>query len=463
MKKGLKRPILKRWHWPVLGLFGTLTWISSHYYITLRRQPLFKRRGLPSGLEEKNSLINQGLHIAADNLRGCIEPRLLPDGQTKRVLCAGHRNFREPWARDLSFASYGLLELGDYEAVRESLEVFLYFQTPEGQFPVKVFSTGVVDRYLHSLFQREQPTHAPLRPKYISGHRTRSLDGNLLLVVACLHYITKTLDDDFARKHWGALQRGIRWVEAHSREKDGLITQEAFSDWADSLARTGEVLYTNIIYWKALHEMARYAGKYGGEAEALAWQRLADSTQIAIHSRFWRADLGYFVTSRELENLSSAGNLLAIAWDLVTPIQGETILAAMRRFGMDTPVPTQVMYGVYPHKSIAIENRLAGIPEYHIQGAWLWLGAWHVIANVYQDKPQEAAALLERIMAVVRRDGGVFEVYGKDGHFLSTRWYSAEAPLSWSAGMVVYAYYVLERYYQLWGMQPEEGGHGTLA
>lgn len=457
MKKDVKGRGLKGWHLSGAALLGALTWISSHYYITLRRRPLFKRRGLPPGLVANDTLIAQGLHIAADNLQSCIEPRLMPDGQTKRVLCAGHRNFREPWARDLSFASYGLLELGDYEAVRQSLEVFLYFQTPDGQFPVKAYSTGVVDRYMHSLFQREQPNHAPLRPKYISGHRTLSLDGNLLLVVACLHYITKTLDEDFARKHWGALQRGIRWVEAHTHKEDGLITQDAFSDWADSLARTGEVLYTNIIYWKALHEMVRYARKYGSEAEALDWQRLSDSTQIAIHSRFWRADLGYFVTSSMLENLSSAGNLLAIAWGLVTPIQGETILAAMARFGMDTPVPTQVMHGEYPRKSIAIENRLAGIPEYHIQGAWLWLGAWHVIANVYQDRPQEAAAQLERIMAVVRRDGGVFEVYGKDGRFLSTRWYTAEAPLSWSAGMLVYAYHVLQRYYQLQGIQREAG------
>lgn len=282
------------------------------------------------------------------------------------------------------------------------------------------------------------------------------------MVVACRHYITKTLDEAFARQYWGALERGIRRVEAHSRKKAGLITQEAYSDWADSLARTGEVLYTNIIYWKALHEMARYAGKYASEQEAQEWQRLADSTQIAIHSHFWRADLGYFVTSSELENFSSAGNLLAIAWDLVTPIQGETILAAMTRFGMDTPVPTQAMHGDYPRRSTAIENRLAGIPEYHIQGAWLWLGAWHVIANVYLDRAQEAEALLERIMAVVRWDGGVFEVIGKDGRFLSTLWFSAEAPLSCSAGMVVYAYHVLQRDYQLRGMQAEEGENLVL-
>jgi GH15 family glucan-1,4-alpha-glucosidase len=437
---------LKGWHWPAITVVGALTWITSRYYLRLRRQPPFKRRGLPPGLENHDTLIAQGIHVAGDNLRVCVEPRQLPTGQTKRVLCAGHRNFREPWARDLSFAAYGLLELGDWDAVRESLEVFLHFQTLEGQFPVKAFSIGVFDRYLHSLFRREQPTHAPLKPKYISGHRTLSLDGNLMLVVACLHYITKTADGEFAQAHWAALERGIRWVEKRALNGNGLISQEAYSDWADSLARTGEVLYTNIIYWKSLHEMARHAGKFGAEGEATEWSRLADRTREAIQSHFWRADLGYFVTSTEFDNLSSSGNLLAIAWEVATPEQGDAILDTMAHFGMDTPVPTQAMHGDFPRKNIALENRLGGIPEYHTYGAWLWLGAWHVIAAVYRGRSHEAELLLERISRVVLRDHSVYEVYGLDGNFISTRFYTAEAPLTWSAGMIVYAYHVLFRH-----------------
>ena len=267
----------------------------------------------------------------------------------------------------------------------------------------------------------------------------------MLLVVACLHYITKTGDGKFARKHWDALRRGIRWVETHAPNADGLISQQAYSDWADSLARTGEVLYTNMIYWKALHEIARHAGNYGVDGEADYWGDLANLTRKAIQSAFWRPDLGYFVTSAKLDNLSSSGNLLAIAWEKATPEQAGRILTAMVRLGMDTPVPTQAMHGDYPRKRIALENRLAGIPEYHTQGAWLWLGAWHVIAAVYCARMEEAQGLLERISTVVLRDHAVYEVYGLDGNFLATRWYTAEAPLSWSAGMLVYAYHIFRR------------------
>ena len=42
------------------------------------------------------------------------------------------------------------------------------------------------------------------------------------------------------------------------------------------------------------------------------------------------------------------------------------------------------------------------------------------------------------------RDQQVHEVYGPNGEPLSSFWYKSEAPLTWNAGMVVYAYYVLE-------------------
>jgi glycogen debranching enzyme len=433
----------RKLNWPAVAFLSGLTWISTRYFLRLRQQPPFKKRVAPPGLEEYDTLVTQGMHIAVENLCACIESRQRPDGQVKRMLCAGYRNFREPWARDLSFASYGLLELGDYETVRQSLEVFLYFQQPSGQFPIKVFSTGVFDRYLHSFFKREQPNTAPLKPKFISGHKTLSLDGNLLLVIACLYYITKTGQVDFCQPNWGKLRQAIRWVEGAALGSDGLLFQEAYSDWADSLARTGEVLYTNIVYWKALKEMARYSEKFGEPGEAREWADHMERTRLAIQTRFWRPDLGYYVTGEKMENLSSSGNLLAIAWELADAGQAGSILEAMARFKMDEPVPTQAMHGEYPLKSIAIENRLAGIPEYHTQGAWLWLGAWHVIAAVCLNRLEEAQSILDHISRVVVRDQAVYEVYGTDGHYLSTHWYTAEAPLSWSAGMMIYACHVL--------------------
>jgi hypothetical protein len=60
----------------------------------------------------------------------------------------------------------------------------------------------------------------------------------------------------------------------------------------------------------------------------------------------------------------------------------------------------------------------------------------------------EAETLLFRISDLIVRDGAVHEVYTQNGRYLSTFWYTSEAPLTWSAGMVVYAYRVCQRHFR---------------
>jgi hypothetical protein len=86
MKNKLSYRNWKGRHWFAAALLGTLTWVSSRYYLRLRRQTPFKHRGLPAGVEDHETLIAQGIHIAEDDLRICIEPRDLLDGQILGML-----------------------------------------------------------------------------------------------------------------------------------------------------------------------------------------------------------------------------------------------------------------------------------------------------------------------------------------------------------------------------------------
>jgi GH15 family glucan-1,4-alpha-glucosidase len=428
------------------GIVAYLFWKTVIYWRRLLRQPFLSPLAIPDGLENHEAIEAKAHLIAAANLRAGIEQRRLPDGQEKWIVCAGLRNFREPWARDLGFASYGLIELNEFEVTKEALEIFLMYQRPSGQFPVKIHSTNIVDRYLHSLLKREQPIYSPLRPKYITAHNTISLDGNALLVIAILHYVKQSADDDFARNHWLALKQAIAWMEGHALEADGLLHQAAFTDWADSIARSGRILYTNVIYWKALHELAQAAPLYGKPEDAPYFAAKAQYLKRSINDHFWRDDLGYYVTSQIFDNLSSSGNLLAVAWEMTTPEKAHAILDKMKEFDMANPVPTQVVHRPYPSKFIAIENRLGGIGHYHTYAAWLWLGAWHIIALARMERVVEAEDLLYRMSRAIVRDGAVHEVYDLNGLPLSTFWYTSEAPLTWSAGMFVHAYHVYQRH-----------------
>jgi glycogen debranching enzyme len=431
---------------PVMFAFflGALFWHFFTYWWQLLHQPTLTAR--PKALIEQGSIHGQARQIAEANLRLGIEERHLPSGDRKKILWAGWRNFREPWARDFGFASFGLMELNEKQVIKETLELYLHFQQENGRFPVKIHSTSVLDRYLHSLFARQQPTRRPLRPKYHTAHRTISLDGNCLLVIAALNYLRHYEDNQFAQKHWSQLKQALHWVETQALQPDGLLHQGAYTDWADSIKRTGAVHYPNVLYWKALREFSLSAAKYGYAEDANTFQHKEQALAQAIQQHFWDNEQGFFITSQQFPHiLSSDGNTLAIAWKLATPVQALRILDNMARFGMSTPVPTRCTNHEYGPNYVAWENKLGGIPHYHTAAAWLWLGSWHLIALVQAGEMGQAAAHLQRMEAVIVRDKVVHEVYDVDGRFLKTRWYESEAPLTWSAAMFIYAQSVWQR------------------
>jgi glycogen debranching enzyme len=200
------------------------------------------------------------------------------------------------------------------------------------------------------------------------------------------------------------------------------------------------------VYWKALLEMSEAAKQLALPDEIDHYTKKAERVAASIQEHIWRPALGYYATSDTLDQLSSSGNLLAVAWGLASEEQATSILDALIFNGMASPVPTKAAYPNYPFRLIAIENRLGGVPNYHTDAAWLWIGAWHVIALARVGRTEEAHGILARIADVIVRDQQVHEVYDASGRPLSSFWYKSEAPLSWNAGMVVYAYHVLEEH-----------------
>jgi len=432
------------------ALFGTVTGMASlltfQYLFGILRRPRLISKAILRSQEEFDDEAALGIFISAESLRSGIQTRRLTNTLNKEIVHAGYRNFSESWARDFGFAAYGLLTLKQYTPVKETLEAFFWHQTSEGQLPVKLHSVDVVTRFLHSFFEREQPTEMLLKPKYLSGHGAPSLDGQALLIIAALAYAEETGNRNFLENHWEELRAALRWLENYrtASEEDPLLHQGAFADWADSIARRGRVLYTNVVYWKALSEMAIAATRLELQHEAVSYFVKAENVSRAINRQFWRSELGYFITSRDLTQLSSDGNLLAIAWGLAKPDQAESILKVMEAAQMAEPVPTRVTHPSYPRQFIALENVVGGMATYHTSASWLWIGAWHIIALVKIGQVEEAQRLVTRMLAVIVRDRQVHEVHSRSGAPLSSIWYTPEAPLTWNAGMVIYACQIFE-------------------
>jgi len=439
------------WSGALFGMFTGMASLLSYQYLSgILREPHLISKAVFSEEEQFENKEALAMFIAAENLRSGIQTRFLTRGLSKTILHAGYRNFRESWARDFGFATYGLIAVEQFEAVRETLEAFYWHQKNDGQLPVKMHSMNSLTRFLHSQLGREQPTARTLRPKYVSAHGAPSLDGQALLIIAALHYAKEAEDSNFLKEHWNRITSAMEWLQNKQKGIDGiLLSQGAYSDWADSVARRGCVLYTNVIYWKALIEMAHTAASLNLNEEAVQLVAEAESISRAINERLWDPALGYFRTSESLYQLSSAGNLLAIVWGLATADQTASILNVMKEARMSEPIPTRVAYPSYPTELISIENRLGGLTNYHTDASWLWIGALHVIALTQHGDTEQARDVMERIANVIVRDRQVNEVHGSDGEPLSSFWYKSEAPLTWNAGLVLYAYQIYEKQLQV--------------
>lgn len=369
-------------------------------------------------------------------LESCLERRRVGPDETATVVCAGFRHFREPWARDFGFASFGLIAEGRSDVVEDGVRLFFRHQAASGQLPLKLHSTILVERYLHSVFHRIQPVDANLIPRFITAHGTRSLDSVLLLIIAWSQGAVKDRNEALAMDLHGQAILALKWVERYRSER-GLIHQGPFADWADSIARKGPVLYTNVLWWKALKGIEEVESMLGAHVE----HPKESSYEVGqrILNSYFNEEAGYLYQTPSHAMFCAAPNYMAVAWGLTDNRQSLRILAYAREFGMSDVVPSRVTDREYPFYQVGPEMWIAGIPNYHTSCSWMWIGGWHAVACLEAGLLEEAQELVNRMLAIVERDQTVYEVHAASGEPLATRLYHSEEPLSWNAAMILYA------------------------
>lgn len=418
----------------LVRLLQFLAWSAGYatldFFRTVRRvrgrDPL--RRPDMHGLEP--------IGVVRASLNACLEERRIGPGRTATVLCAGFRHFREPWARDFGFASYGLIAEGRADVVEDGVRLFFRHQKSTGQLPLKLHSTVLVERYLHSLFARVQPSDSSLIPRFITAHGTRSLDSVLLLIIAWGECVLHNENEQLAVDLHGPVLRALEWVDRY-RGEDGLIHQSPFADWADSIGRKGAIFYTNILWWKARRCFEEVEAHLPNHLAGL--EESSQELGERLRERYFCAQSGYFLNTPISQIFTSAANYMAVAWGLATPEQSQSVLDYAKRARLSEPVPSRVTDRNYPFFLVGPEMWLAGIPTYHTSCSWMWIGSWHAVACKRAGREQESREILARMLATVDRDGTVFEVHDERGKPLATRLYHSEEPLSWNAAMVLYA------------------------
>ncbi|HEY9250269.1 MAG TPA: HAD-IIB family hydrolase [Rariglobus sp.] len=180
-------------------------------------------------------------------------------------------NYRSVWARDGSITIINTLDLDDAdirECQRRTLETLLNAASPTGQIPANVrIDDGV--------------------PDYSGVGSICSIDSGLWVVIAFYNFITTTGDHDFLRRHADRLQLAMNWLSAHDSNNDGLLEIPEAGDWTDLFGRSYNVLYDEVLWYRAnvcYGRLREFLGDYERAADYLRWSQ---SIRGRVLDLFW--------------------------------------------------------------------------------------------------------------------------------------------------------------------------------
>lgn len=373
--------------------------------------------------------IRRAYQIAVRDLRACYNPE---------GIVAGRLHFNAYWARDGFWASFGALALGDTDQVRAHLDIFIRFQRPNGELPVRVEHVG------HT-FGRHHTQRMTPKALYRAGTVfAEPLDPTALFVIAAREYFQRTGDEAFCGRFEPAMDRAMAWLMRHDRDGDAILENRYLAGWMDSILKKDKVFDLNLIYYEGLRACQTIKQVLGHTADAQRFRGAADRLHDALQRVFWNG--AYFtdwVRGTRRGGFSSDGNILAIFFGTAPDPQSHQIARHIEDHGLDRDTPLRTCDPVYSLSQVFPFYIVVGMPDYHRTLVWPWLGTIHAVNKFRLGRKDAAISDLARIGEWYTRRNAVAEIYTPEGQPVSRRFYQAEVPFAWNAGLYVYAVHTM--------------------
>jgi sucrose-6F-phosphate phosphohydrolase len=305
-------------------------------------------------------------------------------------------NYQSVWGRDGAITVINTLNLDSADirnCQRATLQTLLVATSPTGQIPSNV---RIEDG----------------KPDYSGVGNIAAIDSGLWVIIAFYEYVEKTKDFKFLRDHAPNLQLAMNWLSAHDSNNDGLLEIPEAGDWTDLFGRSYNVLYDEVLWFRANVCFAHLLEFLGDNTRAADYLRWSQQVRSRVLETFWpttvapqkdarprrfterQYDLGdaqYLLA--EITPFSFnwrcdvLGNLLAFLVNLLDVSRARTALRFMWGAGVNQPWPVANLYPVVqagdPDWRAYYTVNLLNLPHhYHNGGIWpfiggMWVGFLH--------------------------------------------------------------------------------------
>ena len=341
---------------------------------------------------EKIALIREGYEKAIVALKKNITPLGFSACSIADNITNGTDvNYHSVWARDGAITIIGSLPLINdkeiHQCQRQTLITLFEHISRNGQIPSNVRIKDNV-------------------PDYSGVGGICSIDSGIWVVIAFYEYINVTKDIKFLRQYISDIKETMRWLGAHDSNNDALLEIPEAGDWTDLFGGSYNILYDEILWYRAnvcFGRMLEMLGDYEEAGEHIRWsqvikkeilQNFWPSTQqemfqsISFAERqFTLGDTSYLIAQTTPFDFSWRcdvfGNVLAFLHGTIDAEKAHQTLKFMLGVGVNDPYPVSNVYPVVtpgdPDWKPYYTVNLLNLPNhYHNGGIWPFVGGFWV-------------------------------------------------------------------------------------
>ena len=368
--------------------------------------------------DEKIALIKEGYEKAVEALKKNITPLGFSACSIKDNVAHGtDENYYSVWARDGAITVIGSLPLISDEEIhncqRQTLLTLLEHISKNGQIPSNV---RIKDN----------------TPDYSGVGGICSIDSGIWVIIAFYEYVNVTKDIEFLRKYFPDVKETMRWLAAHDSNNDALLEIPEAGDWTDLFGRSYNILYDEILWYRANVCFGRMLEMLGNNEEAGEYIRWSQVIKKEIVQNFWPStkqqlfqsvsfaekqftlgDTSYLIAQTTPFDFSwrcdTLGNILAFLYGTLDSEKAHQTFKFMLGVGVNDPFPVANVYPVVspgdpdwrPYYTVNLLN----LPNhYHNGGIWPFVGGfWVKFVNKLGFKDMAISELHK--LALINKEG----------------------------------------------------------
>ncbi|MDB2462531.1 HAD-IIB family hydrolase [Algibacter sp.] len=369
--------------------------------------------------DEKVALIREGYEKAVLALKKNITPLGFSACSIKDNVAHGtDENYYSVWARDGAITVIGALPLihkdeDIHKCARQTLLTLFEHISRNGQIPSNV---RIKDNI----------------PDYSGVGGICSIDSGIWVVIAFYEYVNETKDIEFLRDHISDIKETMRWLGAHDSNNDALLEIPEAGDWTDLFGRSYNILYDEILWYRAnvcFGRMMEMLGDHEQAGEHIRWsqvikkeilQNFWPSTQQQMfqsvsfaEKQFTLGDTSYLIAQTTPFDFSwrcdTFGNILAFLHGTIDSEKAHQTFKFMWGVGVNDPFPVANVYPVVspgdPDWKPYYTVNLLNLPNhYHNGGIWPFVGGfWVKFVNKLGFKDIAIAELHK--LALINKEG----------------------------------------------------------